>query len=225
MALPCPHVPAAMMAPGQADAFGLYPVHYAAMNEDEQSPQILEAILKANRFAALQVRVPVRSRLRTVYASCFTCCICVSISSLSIGLAAQYARHSLAGAAHRLVLVRATLTVSWACACACVHVTGNSVIEAGRCRCTTPAAIAGPLHARILSSHCVSRSCPPHLMQCQRASDAVPTRPHESPLPPECSHPERVLLWQTHGDAAVRAQVGALPAQYHYRLCRRVPNR
>ncbi len=50
----CYHVP------GQADAFGLYPAHYAAMNEDEQSPQILEAILKANRFAAQQVRIPVR---------------------------------------------------------------------------------------------------------------------------------------------------------------------
>ena len=39
---------------GQADAYGLYPVHYAAMNESETGPSILEAILSANRFAAQQ---------------------------------------------------------------------------------------------------------------------------------------------------------------------------
>ena len=39
---------------GQADAFGLYAVHYAAMNEDEKAPEILEAILTTNRFAAQQ---------------------------------------------------------------------------------------------------------------------------------------------------------------------------
>jgi hypothetical protein len=39
---------------GQADALGLYPSHYAAMNEEENGPLILEAILKANRFAARQ---------------------------------------------------------------------------------------------------------------------------------------------------------------------------
>jgi hypothetical protein len=39
---------------GQADALGLYPAHHAAMNEEEDGPLILEAILKANRFAARQ---------------------------------------------------------------------------------------------------------------------------------------------------------------------------
>ena len=39
---------------GQADTHGLYPVHYAAMNENETGPSILEAILAANRFAAQQ---------------------------------------------------------------------------------------------------------------------------------------------------------------------------
>lgn len=39
---------------GQADAYGLYPVHYAAMNENETGPSIVEAILSANRFAAQQ---------------------------------------------------------------------------------------------------------------------------------------------------------------------------
>ena len=39
---------------GQADAFGLYAIHYAAMNENEVAPDILGAILSANRFAAQQ---------------------------------------------------------------------------------------------------------------------------------------------------------------------------
>jgi hypothetical protein len=39
---------------GQADDFGLYPVHYAAMNENEASPDILEALFKSNLFAAQQ---------------------------------------------------------------------------------------------------------------------------------------------------------------------------
>ena len=34
--------------------FGLYPVHYAAMNENEAAPDILEALLKSNRFAVQQ---------------------------------------------------------------------------------------------------------------------------------------------------------------------------
>ena len=34
---------------GQPDEFGLYPIHYAAMNEHEAAPQILEAILLTNR--------------------------------------------------------------------------------------------------------------------------------------------------------------------------------
>jgi hypothetical protein len=38
---------------GQADDFGLYPVHYAAMNENEAAPDILETLFKSNLFAAL----------------------------------------------------------------------------------------------------------------------------------------------------------------------------
>jgi len=39
---------------GQPDEYGLYPIHYAAMNEHETAPDILEAILLTNRFAAQQ---------------------------------------------------------------------------------------------------------------------------------------------------------------------------
>ena len=41
--------------PGTMDQFGLYAAHYAAMNEDENAPAILEAVLGVNRFAAQQV--------------------------------------------------------------------------------------------------------------------------------------------------------------------------
>ena len=36
---------------GQPDDYGLYPIHYAAMNEHEAAPQLLEAILHTNRSA------------------------------------------------------------------------------------------------------------------------------------------------------------------------------
>jgi hypothetical protein len=42
---------------GQADDFGMYPVHYAAMNENEAAPDILEALLKSNRFAAQVIKL------------------------------------------------------------------------------------------------------------------------------------------------------------------------
>ena len=60
--LTCLHVLAAIMAPGQADAFGLYPAHYAAMNEDEGGPSsppctesapVTEGSALISRFAAM----------------------------------------------------------------------------------------------------------------------------------------------------------------------------